>query len=67
ALQRLLEACREHPIQTFVFASTSSVYGEKQGRVSENATLSPLSPYGVTKLTGEKLCHVYQQSFGIPI
>lgn len=67
ALQRLLEACREHPIQTFVFASTSSVYGEKQGKVSENTSLSPLSPYGVTKLTGEKLCHVYQQSFGIPI
>ncbi|MED0869590.1 NAD-dependent epimerase/dehydratase family protein [Bacillus spizizenii] len=67
ALQRLLEACREHPLQTFVFASTSSVYGEKQGKVSENAALSPLSPYGVTKLTGEKLCHVYHQSFGIPI
>lgn len=67
ALQRLLEACREHSIQTFVFASTSSVYGEKQGKVSENTSLSPLSPYGVTKLTGEKLCHVYQQSFGIPI
>ncbi|MCB7159081.1 NAD-dependent epimerase/dehydratase family protein [Bacillus subtilis] len=67
ALQRLLEACREHSIQTFVFASTSSVYGEKQGKVSENTSLSPLSPYGVTKLTGEKLCHVYKQSFGIPI
>ncbi|MCX4077901.1 NAD-dependent epimerase/dehydratase family protein [Bacillus subtilis] len=67
ALQRLLEGCREHSIQTFVFASTSSVYGEKQGKVSENTSLSPLSPYGVTKLTGEKLCHVYKQSFGIPI
>ncbi|CAH0345490.1 NAD-dependent epimerase/dehydratase family protein [Bacillus sp. CECT 9360] len=65
--QHLLEAVKVKPIKKFIFASTSSVYGEMNGKVSENARLSPLSPYGITKLTGEHLCNVYQRSFGIPI
>ncbi|WFE13317.1 GDP-mannose 4,6-dehydratase [Bacillus atrophaeus] len=67
ALQRLLEACKQQPLKAFIFASTSSVYGEKLGKVSEDAELHPLSPYGVTKLTGEKLCRVYQKSFNLPV
>ncbi|MEH7380584.1 NAD-dependent epimerase/dehydratase family protein [Bacillus sp. JJ1533] len=66
--QKLLEAAKNHKsIKKFIFASTSSVYGEKNGRVSENMSLTPLSPYGITKLTGEHLCKVYEKNFGIPI
>jgi UDP-glucuronate 4-epimerase len=67
ATQRLLEACIRKPPERIVFASTSSVYGHKIGRVRENDSLEPLSPYGVTKLTGEHLCRVYRENFGLPI
>ncbi|MDF2911697.1 MAG: NDP-sugar epimerase [Sporolactobacillus laevolacticus] len=65
--QRLLEAAKDKPLQKFIYASTSSVYGEQQGKVAEEAYLTPLSPYGITKLTGEYLCSVYAKSFAVPI
>ena len=67
ATQRLLEACRHKPLKKFIYASTSSVYGEKRGKVSEELVPEPLSPYGITKLTGEYLCRVYHKSFRVPI
>jgi UDP-glucuronate 4-epimerase len=65
--QRLLEGCRNRPIRKFIYASTSSVYGEKTGRVNETAHTEPLSPYGVSKRTGEQLCWVYQHNDGVPV
>lgn len=65
--QRLLEAVKNKPMKKFIYASTSSVYGEKTGKVSEDAYLTPLSPYGITKLTGEHLCQVYMKSYNIPL
>lgn len=65
--QRLLEACRTHPVKKFIYASTSSVYGETSGKTSENTSPAPLSPYGVSKLTGEYLCHVYHTAFNVPV
>jgi nucleoside-diphosphate-sugar epimerase len=65
--QRLLEACKAYPVQKIVYASTSSVYGEKTGAVNETASTMPLSPYGVSKLTGEHLCRVYHVSDGLPV
>lgn len=67
ATQRLLEAAKNRPLKKFVYASTSSIYGEKHGDVSEESIPEPLSPYGITKLTGEHLCNVYNKSFNIPI
>lgn len=67
ATQVLLEAVRRCSLEKFVYVSTSSVYGEKVGKVSEDSIPTPLSPYGVTKLTGEYLCKVYQVSYGIPV
>ncbi|MFC0471811.1 NAD-dependent epimerase/dehydratase family protein [Halalkalibacter kiskunsagensis] len=64
--QRLLEASKHFPLKKFIYSSTSSVYGEKVGKVTEDAVPEPLSPYGITKLTGEYLCHVYRKSFGVP-
>ncbi|WP_442603333.1 NAD-dependent epimerase/dehydratase family protein [Paenibacillus sp. KN14-4R] len=67
ATQRLLEGCSKHPVTKFIYASTSSVYGEKTDQVHETAATEPLSPYGVSKLTGEQLCNVYAHHAGIPI
>ncbi|MGB8001591.1 MAG: NAD-dependent epimerase/dehydratase family protein [Anaerobacillus sp.] len=65
--QKLLEACKGNAIDKFVYISTSSIYGEKLGRVREDLLPSPLSPYGITKLTGEQLCHVYHLYYEIPV
>ena len=67
ATQRLLEALTAMPIQRFVYASSSSVYG---GNVplpmKEDTYLQPLSPYGVTKLAAEHLAHLYWANHGVP-
>ncbi|HEX7065109.1 MAG TPA: NAD-dependent epimerase/dehydratase family protein [Bacillales bacterium] len=67
ATHRLLEACRNRPLQKFIYVSTSSVYGEISGRTAEDTPPAPLSPYGVSKLTGEHLCRVYQTAYEIPV
>lgn len=65
--QRLLEAVKNKPLDKFIYSSTSSIYGEKDGMVPEDAIPTPLSPYGITKLTGEHLCNVYHTSYQIPV
>ena len=67
ATQTLLEACKGKPIERFVFASSSSVYGDEVPLpMHEQAHLQPVSPYGVTKLAAEHLCHLYHVNHGIP-
>jgi nucleoside-diphosphate-sugar epimerase len=67
ATQRLLEACAGRPLTRFVYASTSSVYGDAAAiPMREDARVEPVSPYGVTKLAGEHLCFLYQVNHGIP-
>lgn len=67
ATQRLLEACRERPLERLVYASSSSVYGDQpEYPSSEKATPSPLSPYGVTKLAAEHLCVLYWKNYRVP-
>lgn len=66
--QRLLEtALRAGNIRRFVYASSSSVYGNTTVMpVPETVSLQPFSPYGVTKLAAEHLCTLYQRNFGLP-
>jgi nucleoside-diphosphate-sugar epimerase len=60
ATQALLEACVGRPIERFVYASSSSVYGDAVAiPMREDALPQPLSPYGVTKLAAEHLCMLY--------
>lgn len=68
ATQRLLEALRRHPgVRRVVYASSSSIYGNApQLPVSEATLPRPISPYGVTKLAAEHLCHLYAANFGVP-
>ena len=67
----LLEACRLHGVgvKTFIFASSSSVYGENQ-RVPFSETdldIQPISPYGATKRAGELICYSYHHLHGMDI
>ena len=67
ATQRLLEAVCGAGIDRFVFASSSSVYGDAESfPTSETAQPRPVSPYGVTKHAAEELCHLYLNSHGVP-
>ncbi|HEV2472781.1 MAG TPA: GDP-mannose 4,6-dehydratase [Chthonomonadales bacterium] len=68
ATQRLLEAAAHvRRLRRFVYASSSSVYGEPTTLpVTEQVMPQPVSPYGVTKLAAEHLCVLYHRNFGVP-
>jgi nucleoside-diphosphate-sugar epimerase len=67
ATQRLLESLVGAPIQKYVYASSSSVYGDHVPMpMREDAYLQPLSPYGVSKLAAEHLAHLYWANHGVP-
>lgn len=67
ATQRLLEASRQARLDRFVFASSSSVYGNAPSYPTAEGDLpAPHSPYGVTKLAAEHLCGVYARNWGVP-
>jgi nucleoside-diphosphate-sugar epimerase len=67
ATQVLLEACKASPIQKFVYASSSSVYGDTTDLPMRESSLPrPISPYGVSKLAAEHLCWLYYKNFGVP-
>ncbi|MBS6041966.1 MAG: GDP-mannose 4,6-dehydratase [Clostridium baratii] len=65
----LLERCRENNIKQFVFASSSSVYGnnEKIPFSESDRVDNPISPYAATKKSGELLCHTYHHLFDMNI
>jgi len=52
--QRLIQACRDSGVAQFLFSSTSSVYGEADGKpIAETTTLNPINPYARSKLMTE--------------
>jgi len=67
ATQRLLESARKISLKSFIFASSSSVYGNCELPMREDRLVSPISPYGVSKLACENLCYSYWKNFGVPI
>jgi nucleoside-diphosphate-sugar epimerase len=67
ATQVLLEACVNVKLERLVYASSSSVYGDAVPMpMREDALPQPVSPYGVTKLAAEQLCHLYYANYGVP-
>ena len=66
ATQKLLEELKSSRITKFVYSSSSSVYGNKSGIMSEVNLPSPHSPYGATKLAAEHLCNIYNRNYGLP-
>ena len=69
ATQIILEAAKEvNSIKRFVYASSSSVYGNAEKMpTSETIPPVPVSPYGITKLAAERMCLLYYQNFNVPI
>jgi len=68
ATQRLLERYRDAPLERFVYASSSSVYGDAEKFPTDESLLPrPFSPYGVTKLAGEHLVLLYGRNFSLPV
>lgn len=65
----LLEKCKENNINKFIFASSSSVYGnnKKVPFSEEDPVDEPISPYASTKKSGELLCHTYHHLYNIDI
>ncbi len=64
---RLLENCVEHDVEKVVFASTGgAVYGEqREFPAAEDHAQYPVSPYGVSKLAGERYLHFYRTQYGL--
>jgi UDP-glucuronate 4-epimerase len=65
----LLEAVRATGVRPFVFASSSSVYGNNQKIpfAESDSVDNPISPYAATKKAGELLCHTYHHLYGMSI
>ena len=64
----ILEACRHHPVDHLVYASTSSVYGTnaKMPYSTDDKVDNPVSLYAATKKSNELLAHSYGKLYGIP-
>ncbi len=62
----LLEAARKHNIQNMVFSSTAAVYGMPNVKIiPEDSPLSPINPYGHTKLAMENMIRNYSDAYSI--
>ena len=68
---RLIETMRRHHVQRLVFASSSSVYGERtpeRGAFTEaDPACHPVSPYAASKRAGELLCHTWHHLWGLSV
>ncbi|MBQ6594714.1 MAG: NAD-dependent epimerase/dehydratase family protein [Clostridia bacterium] len=64
----ILEACRHHPVEHLVYASSSSVYGgnKKVPFSTEDKVDNPVSLYAATKKSNELLAHAYSKLYSIP-
>jgi UDP-glucuronate 4-epimerase len=68
ATQHLLEAAKSVPEKRFVYASSSSIYGDAERLPTpEDAAPRPVSPYGMTKLAAEHLCGLYHSNYGLDV
>ena len=64
----LLEACRHHPVEHLVYASSSSVYGsnKKVPYSTDDKVDNPVSLYAATKKSNELMAHAYSKLYNIP-
>ena len=63
----LLLAARECRVQRLVYASSASIYGNPRTLpINEGDGVAALSPYAVSKLTGEQYCVAFYESYGVP-
>jgi UDP-N-acetylglucosamine 4-epimerase len=63
----MLVAAKEHGVKHFVYASSSSVYGDHPDLPKVETKIGkPLSPYAATKLTNEIYAHAFSKSYSLP-
>jgi UDP-N-acetylglucosamine/UDP-N-acetyl-alpha-D-glucosaminouronate 4-epimerase len=66
ATLNLLESSRKSGVRRFIYAASSSVYGDTAILPkSEEMVPNPLSPYGLQKLIGERYCRLYYELYGL--
>jgi nucleoside-diphosphate-sugar epimerase len=66
ATVNVLESCRKHKIRRFIYAASSSAYGDTAVLPKREDMLpTPLSPYALQKLVGEQYCKLYNSLFGL--
>ena len=64
---KVLEAAKKCGVRKLIFSSSSAVYGETESLpINEKNPINPLSPYAVTKATGELYCRVYSEIYDLP-
>lgn len=64
----MLEAARGNHVKRFVYASSAAIYGATTALpIDENVIPAPLSPYGSSKLTGERHCLNYRDRYGLDV
>ena len=63
----MLQAAKQKGVKRFIFASSSSIYGETKRFPEKESDLPRLiSPYALTKLAGEYYCRVYSENYDLP-
>jgi UDP-glucose 4-epimerase len=64
---KLLEYARDYRIEKFVYTSSSCVYGDREGDLSEDCKeFSVSTPYAITKLLGERYTTFFHEYYGLP-
>ncbi len=64
----LLEYARKHDLEHFIYLSSAAIYGEpKYLPIDEEHPTEPKSPYGLSKLTGERYALLYSQLYGLKV
>lgn len=67
-IRNILRASLDSDVESIIFASSSEVYGHTEKIPnSESHPLSPISPYGVSKMVGESYCRAYYQMYGLKV
>jgi UDP-glucose 4-epimerase len=62
----ILEAAKEFGVKRVVYASSSSIYGDnKILPKTEDMPINPLSPYALSKYTGERYCQIFTKIYGL--
>jgi len=64
----ILEACRHHPVESLIYASSSSVYGLNKNMPFSTSSSAdhPVSLYAASKKANEMMAHTYSHLFGVP-
>jgi len=61
----VLNSAHQNKVPKLIFASSAAVYGNTNQLCQEDLPCYPESPYGASKLTGEKYCQIFAQSYGL--